>query len=97
MCPAGSATRAREPWRRRRDDVPRRTSPRRGPAGSRPRWVSERHYKWARFRGSTVSFVTLATLGISVATILLVFLGYRAATFRAQREEETRRMGPRQL
>jgi hypothetical protein len=43
-----------------------------------------------------VSFVALATFGISLATLLLVFLGYRAATSRAEREE-TRRMGPREL
>jgi len=43
-----------------------------------------------------MSFATLALFGISIATILLSFLAYRAATFRAEREE-TRRMGPRQL
>jgi len=38
-----------------------------------------------------VSFAALALFGISVATLLLGFLGYRAATFRAEREE-TRRL-----
>ena len=43
-----------------------------------------------------MSFAALALFEISLATLLLGFLGYRAATFRAEREE-TRRMGPRQL
>jgi len=38
-----------------------------------------------------VSFAALATFGIALATILLVFLGYRAMNFRAEREE-TRRL-----
>jgi hypothetical protein len=43
-----------------------------------------------------VSFTFIAVFGISIATLLLAFLGYRAATFRAERDE-TRRMGPHQL
>jgi len=43
-----------------------------------------------------VSFVALAAIGISVAAILLAFLGYRAVTFRAN-QEETRPTGPREL
>jgi len=42
-------------------------------------------------RGSSVSMSHLALFGISIATALLGFLGYRAATFRAEREE-TRRL-----
>jgi len=38
-----------------------------------------------------VSFAALALFGISVATLLLGFLGYRAATSRAERED-TRRL-----
>lgn len=38
-----------------------------------------------------MSFSNLAIFGISIATLLLGFLGYRAATFRVEREE-TRRL-----
>jgi hypothetical protein len=47
-------------------------------------------------RRTPVSFVALAAIGISVATILLAFLGYRAMTFRADREEN-RHTDPREL
>jgi hypothetical protein len=43
-----------------------------------------------------MSYATMALFGISIATVLLGFLAYRAATFRIQREG-TRRMGSRQL
>lgn len=47
-------------------------------------------------RGLPVSFAAIALFGLSVATLLLGFLGYRAATFRAG-GDDTRRMGPRRL
>jgi hypothetical protein len=43
-----------------------------------------------------VSFIALAAIGISVVTILLAYLGYRAVTFRADRDEN-RHTGPREL
>lgn len=42
-------------------------------------------------RGSAVSFTMVALFGISVATLLLGFLAYRAATFRVE-HDETRRL-----